>query len=104
MVDSETKNKNCPLCNQTLCLTQYGILKIYLLAAKLPLFIMGLGVLGGLFYSSYLYLLALLGFIMPLAMADFRLYLYPVAAVAHCFGKKLNCPKCEPQGSMFRHN
>ena len=95
----ETK---CELCDGTGCLTRKGILKVYLLALKLPLVLMFTGLLGGVIYSKYMFILAIVGFGYPLVFADLRLYLYPIATIAHCFGKKLSCPKCEPHCSMFR--
>ncbi len=98
----EQKDVACKLCGGTKCLTQSGIVKIYLLPRKFPLILIVAGIAGGVFYSKYIFILAAFGLIAPLAMADFRLYLYPVTAIAHCFGKKLNCPKCEPHCSVFR--
>lgn len=92
----------CTLCNDTGSLTQKGILKVYLLAVKFPIILMLAGIIGGVFFSKYMFILAAFGLIYPLAMADLRIYLYPVATIAHCLGKKLNCPKCEPGCSMFR--
>ena len=96
------ENNSCQLCNNSGSLTQMGILKVYLLSSKLPLIVILSGVFGALIYSKYILIVPLFGLIYPLAMADLRLYLYPVAAIAHLFGKKLNCPKCEPTCSMFR--
>jgi hypothetical protein len=93
---------NCNLCNDTGCLTQKGILKVYLLAAKFPIILMVAGIIGGLFFSRYMLILAGFGLIYPLAMADLRIYLYPIASIACSLGKELNCPKCEPGCSMFR--
>ncbi|NOY76208.1 MAG: hypothetical protein GXP32_10540 [Kiritimatiellaeota bacterium] len=93
----------CPLCGGTKCLTQIGILKIYLLAVKFPVVLMVVGLFGGGVYSKYMLVLTVIGLLYPIAMADLRIYLYPVAAIACLFGKKLNCPKCEPHCSMFRH-
>ena len=99
----EEIKKECVLCHNTQCLTQWGIFIIYFTAAKTALLIMLVSLLGALIYSHYFYILFGFGFILPLAQADFRLYLYPVAAIAKAAGKKLNCPKCNPKGTMFRN-
>lgn len=93
---------NCDLCDDTGSLTQKGILKVYLLAVKFPVVLMMAGIIGGILFSKYMLILTVIGLLYPVAMADLRIYLYPVASIASCFGKKLNCPKCEPHCSMFR--
>ncbi len=98
----ETK-KECNLCHGTKCLTQWGIFVIYLMAAKIYLSIMLVSLIGVITYSSYFYLLFTLGLILPLAQADLRMYLYPIAVIAKLLGKKLNCPKCNSKGAMFRN-
>jgi hypothetical protein len=72
------------------------------MAAKIPLLIMLFSLIGAITYSPYFYLLFAFGFILPLAQADLRMYLYPVAAIAKLTGRKLNCPKCNSKGTMFR--
>ena len=101
IMDSSESNI-CHLCNNSGSLTQMGILKVYLLSSKLPLILIFLGCVGAIMYSQYILIVSLFGLVYPLAMADLRLYLYPVTAIAHLLGKKLNCPKCEPTCSMFR--
>lgn len=98
----ETK-KECNLCHGTKCLTQWGIFIIYLMAAKIYLLIMLVSLVGVITYSAYFYLLFTLGLILPLAQADLRMYLYPIAVIAKLLGKKLNCPKCNSKGAMFRN-
>ena len=98
----EENKKECKLCHDTECLTQRGIFVVYLMAAKIPLLIIIVSLIGAIAYSSYFYLLFTLGFILPLAQADLRMYLYPIAATAKLLGKKLNCPKCNSKGAMFR--
>ena len=97
------KTKACKLCEDTCCLTQYGIFVVYLMAAKFPLALMLIALIGVLVYSKYFWFLFGLGLAIPLARADFRLYLYPVAALCKLAGKKLNCPKCNSKGTMFRN-
>lgn len=92
----------CKLCHDTGCLPQWGIFVVYLTAAKIPLFIMLVSLAGVIACSSYFYIAAVFGFIIPLVQADFRMYLYPVAVIAKIAGKKLNCPKCNPQAGMFK--
>lgn len=96
------KQAECNLCGGTGCLTQKGILKVYLLGLKLPIALIMTGIAGGIIYSNYMFILTVMGVLYPPVMADFRLSLYPVAAISHCLGKKLNCPKCVPHCSMFR--
>ncbi|MDD5597041.1 MAG: hypothetical protein PHV82_03785 [Victivallaceae bacterium] len=98
----EENGKECSLCHGTGSLTCRGILVIYLLAAKVPLLIILVSLIGAITYSRYFYLMLGLGMVLPLARADFRMYLYPVALIAKLAGKKLNCPRCNPQGGMFR--
>jgi hypothetical protein len=98
----ETKEE-CNLCHGTECLTQWGIFVIYLMAAKIPLLIIIVSLIGAIAYSSYFYLLFVLGLILPLAQADLRMYLYPIAAISKLAGKKLNCPKCNSKGTMYRN-
>lgn len=92
----------CALCGDTKFLTQKGILSVYLLAVKFPVVLMAAGIIGWILYSKYMLTLTVIGLLYPIAMADLRIYLYPVAAIAHCLGKQLNCPKCNPHSSMFR--
>ena len=98
----EEAKKECSLCHDTECLTQWGIFVIYLMAAKVPLLIIIVSLIGAIAYSSYFYLLFAFGLILPLAQADLRMYLYPIAVISKLAGKKLNCPKCNSQGGMFR--
>ena len=98
----EEDKKECSLCHGTGCLTQWGIFVVYLMAAKVPLLIIIVSLIGAIAYSSYFYLLFVLGLILPLAQADLRMYLYPIAVISKLAGKKMNCPKCNSQGGMFR--
>lgn len=97
----ETK-KECSLCHGTECLTQWGIFVIYLMAAKVPLLIIIVSLVGAIAYSPYFYLMFAFGLVLPLAHADLRMYLYLVAVISQLAGRKLNCPKCNSQGGMFR--
>ena len=99
----EETQKECPLCHDTKCLSQWGILVVYLLAAKVPLLIMLVSLLAAISCSPYFYLLFAFGLVLPLAHADLRLYLYPVAAILKMAGKKLNCPECNSNGAMLRN-
>jgi hypothetical protein len=98
----EEDGKECRLCHGTGSLTCRGIFVVYLMAAKFPLLIILVSLVGVIAYSPYFYLMLGLGLVLPLARADFRMYLYPVALIAKLMGKKLNCPKCNSQGGMFR--
>lgn len=98
----EVKQK-CSLCHGTECLTQWGVFVVYLMAAKIPVLIILVSLIGAITYSSYFYLLFSLGLVLPLAQADLRMYLYPIAVIAKLLGKKLNCPKCNSKGAMFRN-
>lgn len=99
----EEAKKECNLCHGTESLTQWGIFVIYFMAAKIPLLIIIVSLIGIITYSSYFYLLFVIGLILPLAQADLRMYLYPVAVISKLAGKKLNCPKCNGKGTMFRN-
>jgi hypothetical protein len=99
----EEAKEECNLCHGTECLTQWGIFVIYLMAAKVPLLIIIVSLIGAIAYSSYFYLLFVLGLILPLAQADLRMYLYPIAVISKLAGKKLNCPKCNSKGTIFRN-
>lgn len=101
-VNKKDADDQCPVCKGTGELTYWGIFVVYLMAAKLSLFIIIFSLLGVIFYTNYFYLLTFVGVMLPFARADFRLYLYPVALIAKLFGKKLNCPRCNPQGTMFK--
>lgn len=94
--------KECDLCHGSECLTQWGIFVIYLMAAKIPILIIIVSLIGVFAYSPYFYLLFVLGVVLPLAQADFRMYLYLIAVISKLAGKKLNCPNCNSQGGMFR--
>lgn len=97
-------NLECKLCHGTECLTQRGILSIYLLARKLPLCFLVIGIVLGSLLGNLWFIIAVVGILITLAGADFRMVLYPVAALAALCGKKMNCPKCNPHGGMFRRN
>ena len=99
----EEIKKECNLCHGTECLTQWGIFVIYLMAAKIPVLIIIASLIGVIVYSSYFYILLCLGLVIPLAQADLRMYLYPVALISKLMGKKLNCPKCNSKGTMYRN-
>lgn len=101
-INSKEKKIECHLCNDTKSLTQLGIVQIYLLPLKLPIILIFSGIIGALFFSQYMLLLTCMGLMYPLAMADLRMYIYPIASIAHLCGKQLNCPKCEPYCSVFR--
>ncbi|MCP3968448.1 MAG: hypothetical protein GY750_19020 [Lentisphaerae bacterium] len=101
-IEENTAASPCSFCSGTLCLSQYGIFQIFLMAAKLPLLLIVIGITAALIYSKYFYIIAVFGFIIPLARADFRLYLYPVTAICCLLDKKVNCPRCNPHGSVFR--
>ena len=98
----EESKKECKLCGGTECLTYRGIFIVYLMAAKIPLIIMIISLIAALAYSPYFLILFFIVFILPLAQADFRMYLYPVAMILKLAGRKLNCPKCNSKGAMFR--
>jgi len=99
----EEAKKECNLCHGTESLTYWGIFVIYLMAAKIPVLIIVISFIGAITYSSYFYLLFTFGLVLPLAQADLRMYLYPVAVISKLLGKKLNCPKCNSKGTMFRN-
>lgn len=95
-------DENCPVCKGTGSLTYWGIFVVYLMAAKLSLLIIIFSLVGAIIYTNYFYLLTFVGLMLPFSRADFRLYLYPVAVIAKLFGRELNCPRCNPHGTMFK--
>ena len=98
----EETEKECNLCHGTECLTYWGIFMVYLMAVKIPLLIMLVSLVGAIAYSPYFYILFVFGLILPLAHADLRMYLYLIAVISKFAGRKLNCPKCNSKGTMFR--
>ncbi|MDD5697751.1 MAG: hypothetical protein PHH77_03965 [Victivallaceae bacterium] len=94
--------KKCRLCPNTGSLTYRGLFGVYLWTAKTPVAVMLIGLIGAVACSPYFYLLFIIGLVLPLAQADFRLYLYPVAVIAKLAGKKLNCPECSSGGTMYQ--
>jgi hypothetical protein len=99
---NQTHAASCQLCGDTKCLTQRGIAAVYLLSWKSSLVLIVGGIAVAMLYSAYGLLISLLGYVLPLANADLRLFLYPFVALASLCGKKANCPKCEPACSIFR--
>ncbi|MEI6422315.1 MAG: hypothetical protein WCP55_08855 [Lentisphaerota bacterium] len=91
----------CYFCNGKTCLSQFGIMRVYLFPNKISLSLILLGAVLGMLISKYWLILAASACIIPLANADFRLYLYPFAALGNLFGKKVNCPKCAMSGTIF---
>jgi hypothetical protein len=98
----QNQETSCPLCHGTKSLDQRGIARVYLLAWKSSLVMILAGVAGGIFYSKFAFILAVIGYVMPLASADLRLLLYPFVSIAALTGKKASCPKCTHDGSIFR--
>ena len=93
---------DCPRCRNTKCLTLSGIVQVFL-RPKLPYLIAALlAALAALFLTPYLYILSVLILLLPLAQADLRLYLFLPLLLAHLAGKKVNCPVCNPGGTLFR--
>ena len=97
-----TIDTNCKFCNGKTCLSQFGIMQVYLLPAKFSLSMIVLGAISGLLFSKYWLTLAAAGCIIPLANADFRLYLYPFVALGKLIGKEVNCPECSTSGTIFK--
>ena len=88
------KTKECKYCKGTKCLNQKGIIRIYLLPWWYAAGMIISGVIMGSFLSQYWFLLAFIGFSLPIANADLRLILYPVVAISAFLGKTIKCPKC----------
>lgn len=93
---------NCPHCHDTKCLTYKGIFQIYLRPKMFYLLLAGISAAGAFFLTPYLYILSCIFFLLPLAQADMRLYLFLPVLSARLLGKKVNCPKCNPSGAIFR--
>ncbi len=92
----------CPCCGATKCLTQKGIAIIYLLPNRIALLLIFAGIAAAIWRGPAWLGLSAAGYLLPLVNADLRLLLYPVIAIAALLGKKPNCAKCEPHGSVFR--
>lgn len=75
---------------------------VYLFPSKISLSLIVLGAVLGLILSKYWLILTAAGCIIPLANADFRLYLYPFVALGKLSGKEVNCPKCATSGTIFK--
>lgn len=85
---------NCIYCGGRKHLTPKGVVLLYLkphwLTALLLLISLGCAV----FYSGYFYFLSLLILAVPLANADFRLYLFPFVFIGTLCGLRPKCPRC----------
>lgn len=94
----------CERCGGSQCLSQKGIAAVYLKPHLWAVGIMVLGLVLALWRGSKGWLLlSLLGYLLPLAMADLRLLLYPWVAVNALCGRRVNCPSCNPGASIFKH-
>ena len=93
---------DCPRCRNTKCLTFSGIVQVFL-RPKLPCLIAALlFALAAPFVTPYLCIVSVILLLLPLAQADLRLYLFLPLLLAHLAGKKVNCPVCNPGGTLFR--
>ncbi len=92
----------CGLCGGTGLLTQRGIASAFLMPWKSSLVLIATGCAAGMCYSPYAFTLVAVGYVLPLASADLRLLLYPFVALAALMGRKVNCPNCSLDGSLFR--
>jgi hypothetical protein len=77
-------------------------MRVYLFPGKISLSFIVLGAVLSLFISRYWVILSAAACFIPLANADFRLYLYPFAAIGKMLGKEVNCPKCATSGTIFK--
>ncbi|MBR2365524.1 MAG: hypothetical protein IKA79_10010 [Lentisphaeria bacterium] len=93
---------DCPYCHNTKCLTGKGIVRIFLHPGRYYLLPALLCILAAIFFSPYFYIASVIIFLLPLAQADMRMYLFLPVLLAHIAGKKVNCPKCNPSGTLFR--
>lgn len=93
---------DCPHCRDTKCLTFKGIFQVYLRPKVFYLLLTLLSALAAFFLTPYLYILSGIFLLLPLAQADMRLYLFLPVLSAYLLGKKVNCPKCNPSGTLFR--
>ncbi|MEK6797183.1 MAG: hypothetical protein AABZ39_20580 [Spirochaetota bacterium] len=98
----DTENASCPLCSGTKRLSQKGIAVIYLLPHIVWVCIAVISLILGIVHNRYWLILTAGAYIAPLVRADLRLLLYPFTAIASVLGAKVNCPKCEPHGGVFR--
>ena len=99
---TENSELNCKTCQDKTVLTQWGIIQVYLLPAKISLLLIIVGIILSPIFSVYWLFLSLVGVIIPLANADLRMLLYPYVAISKLFGREVNCPKCQPGASIFK--
>jgi hypothetical protein len=92
----------CNFCKGQTTLTQLGIMRVYLFPSKFTLSLIVLGIAMSLFISKYWLILSAAACFIPLANADFRIYLYPFAAIGKLSGKEINCPNCATSGTIFK--
>lgn len=96
------RNETCPYCRGTKVLSHSGIARIYLFARPIPPLLIAAGIILSFIRGPYMLIISVAGYVLPLITADMRLSLYPIVAIGKLAGKKPNCPKCEPQGGVFR--
>ena len=101
----ENKNIKCMMCRDTQCLDLTGIVKVFLRPRLMFPVFAAITAAAAYFLTPFLYFPAAVIFLLPLALADLRLYLFlPVFFSALLFRKKVNCPCCNPSGTLFRKN
>ncbi len=104
MTENNQKDKVCEVCGGRQWLGQWGIVRVYMFggwSCWVAVVLMAVGLVLGLGWSRYGFVLVVVGYMMPLVNADLRLLLYPYVAMMSLCGKKVNCPKCEASGDIF---
>ena len=99
-----SENETCSYCRGTKVLTQWGIARTYLLARPIPPLLILAGIVLSIMKGPAMLIISAVGYVLPLITADMRLSLYPIVAISKLFGKRPNCPRCEPQGGVFREH
>lgn len=92
----------CPHCHDTEILTLKGIVQIFLRPKGIYILLAFLFAVAAVFSTPFLWAVSIILLLLPLAQADLRIYLFLPVFLAHLAGKKVNCPKCNPGGTLFR--
>ncbi len=97
-----TEERICSHCRNSKRLSQRGIAAVYLKPHWWAVLLMLVGVVMAILSGAGWLWFSVLAYVLPLAMADLRLLLYPWVAIGALMGRKANCPICEPSGGVWR--
>lgn len=104
MAENNQKDRVCEVCGGEGRLGQWGIARVYMFggwSCRVGIVLMVIGLVLGLGWSRYGFVLVVVGYMMPLVNADLRLLLYPYVAMMGLCGKKVNCLRCDASGDIF---